>query len=100
MTRFKSAGQAQLFLWVHDQVANLFRCPANTNSADHRKARAQAFTSWANVTGIAAACRSDGPARALSQLFKLPMPPRLLSTETPAPVNTKIFIGHLNPNPT
>jgi putative transposase len=49
MKRFKSAGQAQRFLSVHDQVANLFRRPANTNSADHRKARA--FTTWAEVTG-------------------------------------------------
>ncbi len=56
MKRFKSAGQAQHFLSVHDQVANLFRRPANTNAADHRKARAQALTTWANITGIAAAC--------------------------------------------
>jgi putative transposase len=56
MKRFKSAGQAQRFLSVHDQVANLFRRPANTNAADHRRARAQAFATWANVTGIAAAC--------------------------------------------
>jgi putative transposase len=45
MKRFKSAGRAQRFLSVHDQVANLFRRPANTNSADHRKARDQAFRS-------------------------------------------------------
>jgi putative transposase len=56
MKRFKSAGQAQRFLSVHDQVANLFRRPANTNAADHRKARAKAFTIWANVSGIVAAC--------------------------------------------
>jgi putative transposase len=56
MKRFKSAGQAQRFLSVHDQVANLFRRPANTTAADHRKARAQAFTTWADVIGIAAAC--------------------------------------------
>jgi putative transposase len=56
MKRFKSAGQAQRFLSVHDQVANLFRRPANTNAADHRKARAQAFTTWADVTGIATPC--------------------------------------------
>src|SRR5918993_3062332 len=36
MKRFKSAGQAQRFLSVHDQVANLFRRPANIR-ADHRK---------------------------------------------------------------
>jgi transposase-like protein len=39
MKRFKSTGQAQRFLSVHDQIANLFRRPANTN-----------------VTGIVAAC--------------------------------------------
>ena len=53
MKRFKSAGQAQRFLSVHDQVANLFRRPANTNAADHRLARAQAFQAWAEVTGAA-----------------------------------------------
>ena len=55
MKRFKSAGQAQRFLSVHDQVANLFRRPANTNAADHRLARAQAFQAWAEVTGAASA---------------------------------------------
>jgi putative transposase len=53
MKHFKSAGQAQRFLSVHDQVANLFRRPANNNAADHRKSRAQAFTTWAEVTGVA-----------------------------------------------
>jgi putative transposase len=55
MKRFKSAGQAQRFLSVHDQVANLFRGPANTNAADHRLARARAFQAWADVTGAASA---------------------------------------------
>jgi putative transposase len=55
MKRFKSAGQAQRFLSAHDQVANLFRRPANTNASDHRRARARAFTTWAEVTGIASA---------------------------------------------
>jgi putative transposase len=54
MKRFKSAGQAQRFLSVHDQVGNLFRRPANTNASDHRKARAWAFTTWAEVAGLAA----------------------------------------------
>jgi putative transposase len=53
MKRFKSAGQAQRFLSAHDQVANLFRRPANTNASDHRRARARAFQVWAEVTGIA-----------------------------------------------
>ena len=54
MKRFKSAGQAQRFLPVHDEVANLFRRPANTNAADHRHGRARAFQVWADVTGVAA----------------------------------------------
>ncbi len=53
MKRFKSAGQAQRFLAAHDQIANLFRRPANTNAADHRQARAQAFQAWAEVSGAA-----------------------------------------------
>jgi putative transposase len=51
MKRFKSAGQTQRFLSVQDQVANLFRRPANTNTADHRRDRARAFQTWAEVTG-------------------------------------------------
>jgi putative transposase len=55
MKRFKSAGQAQRFLSAHDGVNNLFllrrhRLPA----AQYRAARAQAFQTWAEVTGVAA----------------------------------------------
>jgi putative transposase len=53
MKRFKSAGQAQRFLSVHDQMANLFRRPANTNASDHRRARARAIATWVEVTGLA-----------------------------------------------
>jgi putative transposase len=53
MKRFKSAGQAQRFLSVHDQVANLFRRPAHINAEDHRCARARALQVWAEVTTIA-----------------------------------------------
>jgi putative transposase len=56
MKRFKSARQAQRFLSAHDQVANLFRRPANTSAVHHRKSREQAFATWAEVTSIAAAC--------------------------------------------
>jgi putative transposase len=55
MKRFKSSGQAQRLLSVQDQIANLFRRPANINAADHRRARARAFQVWAEVTGIASA---------------------------------------------
>ena len=54
MKRFKSAGQAQRFLSIHDQVANLFRRPANTTAVEHRTSRAQAFTTWAEMTGLVA----------------------------------------------
>ncbi|WP_245444771.1 DDE-type integrase/transposase/recombinase, partial [Microvirga sp. KLBC 81] len=53
MKRFKSAGQAQRFLSVHDQVANLFRRPANITAAAHRASRAQALRVWNEVTGVA-----------------------------------------------
>jgi putative transposase len=55
MKRFKSAGQAQRFLSVHDRVANRFRRPASTNAADHRASRAQAFRVWSEVTSAASA---------------------------------------------
>src|SRR3954449_5466415 len=56
MKRFKSAGQAQRFLSVHDRINNLFclyrdRLPAS----EYRAVRAQAFTIWAEITGVAAA---------------------------------------------
>lgn len=55
MKRFKSPRQAQRFLAVHDQVAKFFRRPANISNADHCRHRAQAFQTWADVTGIALA---------------------------------------------
>jgi putative transposase len=56
MKRFKAAGQAQRFLSVHDQVANLFRRPAKINAAAHRTSRAQAFQVWNEVTEAVAGC--------------------------------------------
>jgi putative transposase len=52
MKRFKSAGQAQRFLSVHDQVANLFRRSTHSKAADHRRARARAFQAWTELTSI------------------------------------------------
>jgi putative transposase len=52
MKRFKSAGQAQRFLSVHDQVANLFRRPTNTSAAAHCVCRSRAFLVWNEVTGV------------------------------------------------
>jgi putative transposase len=54
MKCFKSAGQVQRFLSVHDQVANLFRRPTNTSAAAHRVSRSRAFLVWNEVTGVAA----------------------------------------------
>jgi putative transposase len=55
MKRFKSAQQAQRFLSVHVQVANLFHRRASSPAADHRYARARALQIWAEVTGFASA---------------------------------------------
>jgi putative transposase len=56
MKRFKSPGQAQRFLSTHDQIANVFsRRPDQDTAAKLRAARAQAFTVWAEVTGVAMA---------------------------------------------
>jgi putative transposase len=55
MKRFKSAGQAQRFLSAHDQINNLFHLHRDHLPASHhRAARAQAFQTWAEVTGTAA----------------------------------------------
>jgi putative transposase len=56
MKRFKSAGQAQRFLAVHDQINNLFHLRRDHRPAhQYRAARTQAFQTWAAVTGVAAA---------------------------------------------
>ena len=52
MKRFKSAGQAQRFLSVHDQVSNLFHIPyPETATADCRRAsRQRAFGIWREIS--------------------------------------------------
>ncbi len=50
MKRFTPPGHAQRYLAIHDQVANLFRRPANLFNADDRRDRAQAFQTW-NASG-------------------------------------------------
>jgi putative transposase len=58
MKRFKSAGQAQRFLSAHDPINNLFHLRRDHVSAgEHRAraARARAFETWADVSGVAAA---------------------------------------------
>src|SRR3712207_3190731 len=55
MKRFKSARQAQRFLSAHDQINNMFHlCRDHVSAAQYRAARAQAFQTWAEVTGVAA----------------------------------------------
>ena len=56
MKRFKSAGQAQRFLSAHDTINNLFHLRRDhVTAVQYRAARAQAFTTWAEVTGGEAA---------------------------------------------
>ena len=52
MKRFKSARQAQRFLTVHDQVANLFHIPyPESVTADFRRAsRKRAFLVWREIS--------------------------------------------------
>jgi len=56
MKRFKSPRQVQQFLSTHDQIANVFsRRPNQDTAAKFRAVRNQAFTTWAEVTGVAMA---------------------------------------------
>ena len=56
MKRFKSPRQAQRFLSAHDQINNLFHLRRDHISAtEYRTARARAFASWAEITGVKAA---------------------------------------------
>ena len=56
MKRFKSPRQAQRFLSAHDRIGNLFHLRRDYVSAEqYRAARARAFETWADISGIAAA---------------------------------------------
>ena len=56
MQRFKSPRQAQQFLSSHAQIHNLFQLRRHLLTAnDHRTARADAFRTWREVTGVALA---------------------------------------------
>jgi putative transposase len=51
MRRFKSAGQAQLFLSLHGVVQNLFRVGRHLlRSTNHRLLRSRSFAVWRTVT--------------------------------------------------
>ena len=53
MKRFKSPRQVQQFLSTHDQIANVFtRRSSQDTAAKFHFARSQAFTIWAEVTGV------------------------------------------------
>ncbi len=55
MKRFKSARQAQRFLSTHDPINNLFHLRRDHVTAiEYRAARARAFETWADVSGVAA----------------------------------------------
>jgi putative transposase len=56
MKRFKSPRHVQRFLSAHDQFANVFpRRRDRDTAANLRFGRTQAFTTWADVTGVAMA---------------------------------------------
>ena len=56
MKRFKSAGQAQRFLFAHDGINNLFHLRRHqVPVTQHRAARIEAFAVWAKISGVAAA---------------------------------------------
>jgi len=56
MKRFKSPRQVQRFPSIHDQSANAFFRRSNQDTAaTSHSARNQAFTTWAEVTGVAMA---------------------------------------------
>jgi putative transposase len=56
MKHCKSPRQVQRFLSIHDQIANVFsRRPNQDTAAKFHSARSQAFTAWAEVTGVAMA---------------------------------------------
>jgi len=55
MKRFKSSRQVQRFLSTHDQIANVFCRRNQDTAAKFRTARRQAFTTWAEATGVAMA---------------------------------------------
>ncbi len=56
MKRFKSPRQAQRFLSAHDQISNPFHLRrAHVTAGAYRAARARAFETWADISGVAAA---------------------------------------------
>ena len=75
MKQFKSPRQVQRFLSTHDQVANVFSRRSNQDTATKfRAARSQAFTAWAEVTGVAMAAQSRRSPAATQPIAPSAMP--------------------------
>jgi putative transposase len=56
MKRFKSPGQLQRFVSIHDPVANLFHFPRHAlSSFDHRDLRNAAMATWREIAHLTAA---------------------------------------------
>jgi putative transposase len=56
MKRFKSPGQLQRFVSIHDPIANLFHFPRHAlSSSDHRGLRSAAMETWREISHVAAA---------------------------------------------
>ncbi|CAN7695656.1 IS6 family transposase [Neorhizobium tomejilense] len=56
MKRFKSAGQLQRFVSIHDPIANLFHIPRHDiSSSHHRQLRAAATEAWRQIARLHAA---------------------------------------------
>jgi hypothetical protein len=75
MKRFKSPRQVQRFLFTHDQIANVFaRRPNRDTATKFHSIPNQAFTTWAEVTGVAMAahrCSPDPLRLSLSRIRQL-----------------------------
>ena len=53
MKRFKSPGQAQRFVSIHDPIANLFHLPRHEmSSTDFRKMRSLAMQTWHEIAEV------------------------------------------------
>jgi putative transposase len=87
MKRFKSAGQAQRFLSIHDQVSNLFHIPyPETVTAERRALRASAPSGFGAISPRQAP-RPDLTSEKVrlpsaQRTLKLTMPGRVISTQS------------------
>jgi len=63
MKRFKSVQQAQRFLSIHDQVANLFHIPypEHATAAARRVMHGRAFATWEDISRASFAAGASPP---------------------------------------